>query len=184
MKRLWAFALAVLLSGCLVEEDPDGSEGTGTPSPSDGPGGPGQGFAPQQGTAHGSSNGIDVDVVWRACDEGFCAAATATNNGSETVKISSICEPPWTDRMSRDGEPVAHREGQAMCLAYGRADFGPGDSRQADFTWDGRVHQDGGTSTPAPEGAYTWTIAFWWDDADGGARKEATADIQIIIGET
>lgn len=172
MKGLLAVALAMLLSGCIVEKDPSG------------PNDPDEGFAPQQGTAHGSANGIDIDVVWRACEAGFCANATATNNGSQTVQVSSICESPWTDRMTRDSEAVAHREGRAICLAYGRAPFAPGDEAQANFTWDGRLHADGSPPRPAPEGTYTWSIAFWWDDGAGGARQEAVTDIQLVVGET
>lgn len=181
--KLLPVFLAALLSGCvLVEKEDDAGD---DPVPGGGfTHGPGPGFAPQQGTAHGSNGGIDVNVTWEACDAGFCANATATNRGSQTVRISSICESPWTDRMTHDGEAVAHREPQFTCLAYGRADFAPGATSQANFTWDGRIHEDGGASRPAPEGAYTWSIVFWWDDGAGGARQEAAADIQLVVGET
>lgn len=192
MRVLVTILVFALLPGCAeVPADCDGDccDGTGCADPSlsatatSGGGGGGNGFAIQQGTAHGSKQGIDVDVTWKACDAGFCANATATNNGGSTVQVSSICESPWTDRMAHDGKPVEHREPQFTCLAYGRAPFAPGDSRQANFTWDGQLHDDD-PAVWAPEGAYTWTIAFWWDDADGGARQEAAADVHLIVGET
>jgi hypothetical protein len=183
MQRLLALALAFLLAGCVVEED-DGedSDGDGTSGGTSTTGG-GGGFAPQQGTAHGSNSGIDVDVTWRTCDEGFCASATATNRGTQTVQVSSICESSWTDRMAHDGAPVAHREPSYVCQAYGREPFGPGASAEASFTWDGQLH-DTGEATPAPEGEYTWTLAFWWDDGAGGPRQEAAADVELRMGET
>jgi hypothetical protein len=176
MKGLLAIALAVLLSGCLVEEDPQDDDAGDT-------GGPGPDFAPQQGTAHGSNAGIDVDVVWRACDAGFCANATATNQGTRTVKVSNICVPPWTERMTKDGEEVQHQEGRAYCAAYGVRDFAPGDVAFANFTWDQRVWDDEAASD-APEGSYTWAIAFWWEDPQSGTRPEAVASIQLVVGET
>ena len=185
---LAAMLLTAALAGCVVEEDPggDGPAPTGgsTSTPTTSPPGGGQGFAPQQGTAHGEHAGIEVHVRWEACEAGFCANATATNNGTATVQVSSICQSPWTDRMARDGQPVRHREDQAMCLAYGRAPFAPGDTRHADLSWDATVHPDGDAKgEPAPEGAYTWSIVFWWEDA-AGTRSEAAADIHLIIGET
>lgn len=192
MRSVWAavsaVAVAMLLAGCLVEKETPGGQDDGdglddgtTSSAPGGPGGPG--FAVQQGTAHGSNQGIEVDVRWRACEAGFCANATATNNGDATVQVSSICESPWTDRMRRDGQDVAHREPMVTCAAYGREAFGPGDVAHANLTWDQRVWVDDHYED-APEGAYTWSIVYWWDDAQGGQRQEAVAAIQLIVGET
>ncbi len=188
MRVLIALALTVaLLAGCVDPEPRDAATGTPTPTHSESTNPPGtggnNGFAVQQGTAHGSNQGIEVDVTWRACEEGFCANATATNRGTATVQVSSICEPPWTERMTHDGEEVAHKEPEAHCLAFGRMPFAPGDSRQRDFTWDGQLH-DQAVPYDAPEGSYTWTLAFWWDDGQGSARQEAAADIHLVIGET
>lgn len=184
MQRLLALGIALLLSGCVLVED-DGGEGDGGDAPElTAPGGPGQGFAPQQGAANGSRDGIHVDVRWRACEAGFCANATATNHGATTVRISSICQSPWEDRMEHDGQPVQHREGLATCAAYGRDDFGPGAKAYANLTWDQRLHADDGSSRPAPEGAYTWSIVFWWEDKATQARAEAVADVHLIVGET
>ncbi len=85
--------------------------------------------------------------------------------------------------MSRDGKDVAHRPSQAMCLAYGREPFAPGDSRQHDFTWDGKVYE-GDSPRDAPTGNYVWTIIFWWDDGQGGERGTVMAHFTIIVGET
>lgn len=178
-----ALALA-LVAGCTQPEPRDAASGTNTPAPAPSTTTSGNnGFAVQQGTAHGSNRGIDVDVSWRACDKGFCANATATNRGSETVKVSSICVPPWDERMAHDGQAVSHRPPQVYCQAFGRVDFGPGHQMQRDFTWDGKLY-DGETASAAPEGSYTWSLVFWWDDGQGGARQEAVADVQLIIGET
>ena len=181
-------ALLLPLAGCVVEEDPDaggGSETDGpTGTPTTRPPGGGQGFAPQQGTVRNATHGIELVAVWEACEEGFCANVTATNKGTSAVQVSSICESPWTDRMRRDGEEVRHREAMAMCAAYGRRPFAPGETMQADFTWDVRLWDDAGKSQAAPQGAYTWTLALWWDDAQGGPRKESPVDIQLIVGET
>lgn len=185
MRALAAIALAVLLSGCVLVKEDTGDEGdqAGDPMPTGGNGGPGQGFAPQQGTAHGSNHGIELDVAWRACEAGFCANATATNRGDVPVSISNICVPPWAERMRKDGQEVQHQEGRAYCAAYGVRDFEPGEKAYADFTWDQRIW-DGVESQPAPQGAYRWTIAFWWQDQATQERREVTADIDLVVGET
>ena len=185
MRVLLALAIAALMAGCAEPEPAeDGGQGGQSSSTTTGPpsNGGGQGFAVQQGTAHGSNQGIDVDVTWRACEAGYCANATATNNGPATVKVSSICEPQWVERMADDdGDAVQHQAPQYMCLAYGRADFEPGDKAYGNFTWDGQLH-DTDPPRAAPAGGYTWTLAFWWDDGDGGSRQEAAADVHVLVG--
>lgn len=186
MRALLAIALAVLLSGCVLVEEDDGAGGDAgdqpRPTASGGPG-PGPGFAAQQGSANGSRDGIHLDVHWRACEAGFCGNATVTNRGAEPVSISSICVPPWEERMMRDGKPVQHQEGRAYCAAYGVRDFAPGEALHANFTWDRRLWTDG-TPRPATEGAYTWSIVFWWQPQEGQPRREAKADIPLVVGET
>ena len=187
VRILLALALTLaLVAGCTEPGPRDAASGTETPSPTRSTTATttgGNGFAVQQGTAHGSSHGIDIDVAWRACDKGFCANATATNRGTQTVKVSSICVPPWDERMAHDGEAVSHRPPQVYCQAFGRADFAPGHELQRDVSWDGKLYE-GETPSDAPEGSYTWSIVFWWDDGQGGARQEAVADIQLVVGET
>jgi hypothetical protein len=181
VKRLLCLAAVLLLAGCV---EPEGGGPSSTDSATPGPGGHGgNGFAVQQGTAHGSNHSIDVDVRWRACEAGFCANATARNNGTATVRISSICVSPWTDRMAHDDKPVEHREPQVTCLAYGRTDFVPGAVAYGNFSWDGRLH-DEDQAESAPEGSYTWAIVFWWEASDGAEKQEASADIHFVIGET
>lgn len=186
MRWVPLLGLAVLLAACV---EPEGPEGDGTPSASSSAssappishGNP-PGFAVQQGHAHGSNHSIDMDVSWRACEAGFCANATARNNGTQAVQVSAICVPPWQERMARDGQPVQHQEPRAYCAAYGVKDFAPGEQAQADLTWDQRLWDDGQAS-PAPEGSYTWTIVFWWEDAQH-QRQEASADVHLVVGET
>lgn len=177
----WLVTLIVLaLAGCA---DPPADPLPGTSSSSSTSSGGHQGFAPQQGTAHGETQGIELDVTWRACEAGFCANATARNNGSQTVQISSICVTPWEDRMSRDGEPVQHRPAQAVCLAYGRAPFAPGDVAHENFTWNGHLYSEGNEEgSPAPAGAYDWTFVFWWEQQEGGSRMQVEAEAQVLVG--
>ena len=185
MRLLLTLAALALLAGCVEPDPAEDGDTTGPPTtspPTTSPPGGGQGFAPQQGTAHGSANGIDLDVTWRACEAGYCANATATNRGSATVQVSSICVEPWADRMAdEDGQPVKHQEDRAVCLAYGRAPFAPGDVAQHDFTWDGQVH-DQDKPRDAPAGQYTWTLVFWYEANEGGERLETTADVHLLVG--
>ncbi len=179
MRILLALAAvaAILVAGCAMPKD-----GTSSSPPTSSPG---NGFAPQQGTAHGSTEGVDLDVTWRACEDGFCAHATATNRGASAVQISSICESPWSERMTRDGETVNPHQSMAMCLAYGRRAFAPGESLQTNFTWDGKLWSGSPEkASPAPDGSYTWTLAFWFEASEGGPRRESAADVHLIIGET
>lgn len=180
--------LAMLLAGCTMgsSDEPGTSNPTTSPAPpSSTPSNPG--FAPQEGVSSNTTHGVRLDATWETCDDGFCANVTARNVGSKTYQVSSICESPWFDRMARDGEPVHHRPMQAICLAYGRAPFEPGDEATTQFTWDGQVWQEGGSqerAEPAPQGAYQWTLGFWFEEQEGGPRMESKVTLDLVVGPT
>lgn len=181
--------LSMLVAGCTMAPD-GGTDGSGTsgptspappnPPPSD------PGFAPQQGSASNTTLGIRLDATWTTCEDGFCANVTARNAGDRTYQVSSICESPWDDRMARDGEPVRHRPAQAVCLAYGRAPFAPGDEAATDFVWDGQLWHDdeGERAQPAPMGSYQWTLVYWFEEQEGGPRLESTVTLDLVVGPT
>lgn len=180
---------AMLLAGCTTV--PDGSDEPGLldpiPSapPSSSPSNPG--FAPQQGVVSNTTNGIRLDATWETCDDGFCANVTARNVGSTTYQVSNICQSPWFDLMAHEGEPVKHRPLQIMCAAYGRAPFAPGDEATAQFSWDGQVWQEEGLherEKPAPQGAYEWTLVYWFEEQEGGPRLESAIALDLILGPT
>lgn len=165
-----ALALVALMAGCAA--------GPGTDNPTTTSTSPGQ-----PATVTNSANGVDVAVTWRTCEQGYCAHAVATNTGTTTYKVSTICEEPWHDRMTRGDREVAHREPMAVCAAYGRADFAPHDTSAADVVWDGQLYDEARQElAPAPAGQYTWTLVFWYEAQEGGPRLETTADIHLTVG--
>jgi hypothetical protein len=179
--------LSLLLAGCTMAPDHGTDEpvtlgptstAPSSPQPSD------PGFAPQEGTASNTTLGIRLDATWETCEGGFCANVTARNVGDQTYHVSSICESPWYDRMSRDGEPVQHRPMQVICLAYGREPFAPGDEAATGFVWDGQLWDEGERAEPAPMGSYQWTLVYWFEEQEGGPRLESTVTLDLVVGPT
>lgn len=175
--RPWSLAVAacLLLAGCA---EPDaGDEG-----PDDGAGG----FAPQHHHAEAARAGLRAEGDLVPCDGGFCVDARAWNDGETTYHVSSVCVPPWTERMTRDGETVQHREPMAYCAAFGTQPFPPGDEDVVNVTWDGRVWDDGDQRMePAPPGAYVWSLTFRaYEGPDGGGPVDLVLEFPVVVGQT
>lgn len=174
--------LLLLLAGCAEPggEDPDGGPGPDGP----GPGTPG--FAPQRHHAEDARDGLRAEGDLYECGGGFCVDARAANEGDRTYHVSSICVPPWSDAMARDGAAVQHREPMAHCAAFGTEPMAPGDDREVNVTWDGRLWDDAeGRLEPAPQGAYVWSLTFHaYGEADGGGPVSLVLEFPVVVGPT
>lgn len=187
--KLAAAAVAVLMAGCSGYSGSPSKTPTSAPTVSEDFPPPccGNGFAPQTGHVEATSPaapGIRIVADLRTCNEGFCVTANATNTGSRTYYISSICAPPWMDSMKHEGDDVQPHEPQYQCQAFGTKPFAPGDWAEATFAWD-QMLWDSGHAEPAPEGGYDWSFHFdAMDDSDGGGRHIITATLHVRVGET
>ncbi len=162
----------LLLAGCIESQPMDGSE-------------PAPGTSPDPDLVEDVEGPIGLVGSIRECDAGWCFNATATNEGSTAVHVSSICVPPFSESMTRDGEAIAHKEPMFYCAAFGTEPMAPGESRSVEFTWDQTVWDDeAGQTKPAPEGNYAWSVHFEaYEQSDGGGRHKATITDTITVGE-
>lgn len=119
-------------------------------------------------------------TLYEEPDGSYRVQALAENRGDRTYRVSDACLPPWTDGLvSPDGERVEPREPVGHCAAFSLAPFPPGARREATFTWDGRIWDEGGPRE-APAGAYLWNVTF--EFFDGGLGDEAGRREQVALG--
>ncbi len=169
-------ALCVFFAGCLDSNDDAGN----------GPGGPGQGFAPQTGHAEDAKGDLMLVGDLSECDAGFCVAAVATNNGTESAFVSDLCQPAVSDRMESESGPVLHREPVFFCQAFSLREWAPGEEIPFELEWDGRLWNDEASAyEDAPQGVYQWHIEFKsYQVMAGGDSTELVIAFTVVIGAT
>ncbi len=88
--------------------------------------------------------------------------------------------------MRQRDHDVQKEQPRAVCEAWGVRPLAPGERSSMDFSWDGRLwDEDAQEHRDAPEDVYTWSVHFvYYEDAEGGGRRQVSLDFPVIIGET
>ncbi len=96
-----------------------------------------------------------VELTLRLEEGGHQVNATLENRGDQTYALHEGCGEPWNLQLFHDGEPVTYSD-LVTCLGFSTVDFGPGERRTFEYTWNGTFFDDGWHE--APSGSYTWRI--------------------------
>ncbi len=122
--------------------------------------------------------GLEARVEATITDVVAHLEGTARNTGSRTYQVSAICVEPWNARVrDSSGTDVAWEEGRAHCEAFGLKPFKPGDTITFSASWDGKLHNDDGSTRPAPSGSYLFSGRF---EVYTGSGIEDTGERRIL----
>jgi hypothetical protein len=113
-------------------------------------------------------------------------AATANNVGERGYRVPSGCGTPWSESMVGPAGSVTPRQPPAACPSPTYADLAAHDYLSRTFEWNGTLWDAAsGAYVPAPEGTYTWHVAFDAYSGSGDPPAEHASlvmDFQVTVG--